>query len=110
MIVMPMAGAVAAELPAERAERIDAFVESFTELAMFDGTVLVDIAGEIVYRRSFGYANYELNVRHDADTRFRIASVSKGLTDAAVAKMIDWDLQSPDTPISENLLEFPSAG
>ncbi|MEJ2151707.1 MAG: serine hydrolase [Gemmatimonadota bacterium] len=93
----------------DRERAIDQFVAQFVDLGMFDGTVLVDIGGEIVYEKSFGYAHYELDVPHDGHTRFRIASVSKALTDAAFAVMIQQGVFTLDTPISRYLPDFPSA-
>ena len=91
------------------AEAVDAFVAPFVDLAMFDGTVLVDVGGEIRYERSHGFANYEHGVRHAAETKFRIASVSKALTDAAFAVLIQQGALSLETPLAEYLPEFPSA-
>ncbi len=93
----------------DRERAIDQFVAQFVDLGMFDGTVLVDIGGEIVYEKSFGHAHYELDVPHDDHTRFRIASVSKALTDAAFAVMIQQGVFTLDTPISRYLPDFPSA-
>lgn len=100
---------VAAGIPEDRERVIDQFVGQFVDLGMFDGTILVDIGGAIVYERSFGYAHYELDVTHDEHTRFRIASVSKALTDAALAAMIQRGVFALDTPISRYLPDFPSA-
>lgn len=52
---------------------------------MFDGSIVVDIVGAVVYDESFGYANIDFRVPHNRFTRFRLASVSKALTDAAVS-------------------------
>ncbi|MBT8101091.1 MAG: beta-lactamase family protein, partial [Gammaproteobacteria bacterium] len=81
----------------------------FTDLAMFDGVVLVDIGGTVVYSQSFGYANYELGVRHSPRHRFRIASVSKAITDTAIAKLIEAGTLQLDTPIAKYVPDFPSA-
>ncbi len=99
----------AAALPADREQALDRFIGQFVELAMFDGTVLIDIGGEVRYRKSFGLASYEHAIAHDAQTRFRIASVSKQLTDAALALMIGRGKLSLDTPIAHYLPDFPSA-
>ena len=101
--------AAAKTLPESRKQAIDAFVGQFVDFAMFDGTILVDIAGQTVYEQSFGFAQVEQNVRHDANTRFRLASVSKTLTDAAIAKMIENGVFALDTPIARFLPDFPSA-
>ena len=92
-----------------RASVIDSFIAPFVELAMFDGNVLVDVGGEIRYERSFGFANYEHGVKNAEDTKFRIASVSKTLTDAAFAVLIQREVLTLETPLAEYLPEFPSA-
>jgi CubicO group peptidase (beta-lactamase class C family) len=92
-----------------RASAIDAFIALFVELAMFDGNVLIDVGGEIRHERSFGFANYEHAVKNADDTKFRIASVSKTLTDAAFAVLIQRELLTLETPLAEYLPEFPSA-
>ncbi|NND59988.1 MAG: beta-lactamase family protein [Gammaproteobacteria bacterium] len=98
-----------ASLPPAQAATIDRFIGQFAELAMFDGVVLVDIAGEVVYRNNFGYANAELGVDHMPQHRFRIASVSKAVTDTAIAKLIEAGTLELDTPIAKYLPNFPSA-
>jgi CubicO group peptidase (beta-lactamase class C family) len=94
----------------EQAQTIDSFINQFTDLAMFDGVVLIDIGGTVVYWQSFGYANYELGVRHTPQHRFRIASVSKAVTDTAIARLVEAGTLQLDTPIAEYLPDFPSAG
>lgn len=96
-------------LPATQAGAVDRFIGQFTELGMFDGVVLVDIGGAVVYRKAFGYANYELGVRHTPKHRFRIASVSKAVTDTAMAKLVENGVLQLDTPIARYLPDFPSA-
>lgn len=100
--------AVTRVLPPGQAQALERFVSQFTELAMFDGVVLVDIGGEVVYRQTFGFANYELGVRHAPEHRFRIASVSKTVTDTAIAKLIEAGTLELDTPIAKYLPDFPS--
>ncbi len=101
--------AAAGGLSEGRAAALDRFIGQFVELAMFDGTVLVDVGGEVVYERSFGLASYEHGVTHDARTRFRIASVSKSLTDAAFARLVQAGELTMETPLALYLPEFPSA-
>jgi CubicO group peptidase (beta-lactamase class C family) len=50
----------------------------------FSGSVLVARDGRILFRKSYGMANYELSVPNNERTRFHIASVSKTFTAAAI--------------------------
>lgn len=110
-IVLAVASPQAATeaLPESRTQAIDEFVGQFVDFAMFDGSVLVDIGGDTVYDRSFGFAHAEFRVQHNDDTRFHLASVSKALTDAAVAKMIAGGIFTMETPLAEYLPDFPFA-
>lgn len=101
--------ATSAELVSARREALDRFVGQFVELAMFDGNLLVDVGGEVVYERSFGLAHYELAVPHGPGTRFRVASVSKTVTDAAFAVLIQRGVLELETPLSRFLPDFPAA-
>ncbi len=105
-----LAAPTGAALPSDREQALDRFIGQFVDFGMFDGTVLVDVGGRVVYQKSFGYAHHELGVRHTPDTRFRIASVSKTLTDAAVSLLVQREEVSLDTPLSRHLPDFPSAG
>lgn len=106
---LPRLGSLPSSGSDSRAVAIDSFIAPFVDLAMFDGTVLVDVGGELRYQRSFGFAHYEHGVRHDRDTRFRIASASKTLTDAAFAVLIQRGVLTLDTPLAKYLPAFPSA-
>jgi CubicO group peptidase (beta-lactamase class C family) len=76
---------------------------------MFDGFILVDIGGQHSFENSYGYAQAEYNIRHNHFKRFHLASVSKAITDAAVAKMLEQGVFSLNTTIAEFLPDFPSA-
>jgi CubicO group peptidase (beta-lactamase class C family) len=93
----------------DRTQSIDAFVTQYSDFAMFDGSILIDIGGSQLYEQSYGYAHVELAIRHTAETRFHLASVSKAITDAAVAKMIEQGVISLDTTVAKFLPDFPSA-
>lgn len=88
---------------------IDSLIAPFVDAGMFDGAVLVDRGGTIVYERSFGRASHEFGIEHDRQTRFRIASVSKDLTDAALGALIERGVLTLDTRVAAYLPDFPGA-
>jgi len=51
--------------------------------------VAVSINGALVWSEGFGKSDLEREVPVSADTRFRIASISKSLTSVALAKMVE---------------------
>ncbi len=94
---------------AERLEALDGFLTTLEDLAMFNGAVLIDVGGEIVFERSYGFADYENEIPFTAETRFRIASVSKGMTEAALAVLSERGALSADSFLSEFVPDFPRA-
>lgn len=57
---------------------------SFAREGVFSGSVLVARDGSPVFNESFGFADAEFGIRNNTDTRFRIASVTKQFTAAAI--------------------------
>jgi len=65
---------------------------------------------EIIYARTFGYANIEKNIKADFNTVFHIASVSKPFTAAAIAKLVQQEKLKLDDPIIDYIPEFEMKG
>lgn len=61
------------------------------------GTAAVVRHGRLVYARAFGYADVEKNRPATPETIFRIASVSKPITAAAILKLIEDGAKLPGT-------------
>lgn len=88
---------------------VRSFVQPFTESAMFDGVVKIERGGEVVLDDSFGLASYELRVQNTPQTRFRIASLSKDITDAAIGILIQNGEISLETTLSEYFPDYAHA-
>ncbi|XP_015928621.1 serine beta-lactamase-like protein LACTB, mitochondrial [Parasteatoda tepidariorum] len=67
----------------------------------------VSVDGKTVWTEGFGYADVENRVLCTADTVMRIASISKSITMAAVAKLIEQGKLDLDKPIQEYVPSFP---
>ena len=89
-------------------KRIAEFVDPFVELAMFNGVILIEEKNKI-RRCNFGLANYETGRAFDEETRFRVASVSKTITDLAFARLVDDGVLTIDDPVAKFLPDFPKA-
>lgn len=73
-------------------------------------SVAVEIDGTIVWSEGFGFADLENNLKVTPATRFRIASVSKPITAAAMARLYEQGKLDLDAPVQKYLPEFPSKG
>ncbi|GAB4372990.1 MAG: hypothetical protein Kow0042_16640 [Calditrichia bacterium] len=93
-------------MPAE-----DILVGALLEKAVSDSSpgaaVLVSRNGEILYKKGFGYANLEHRVPITSRTRFRIGSITKQFTAAAILKLQEEGLLSVNDRLSRFLPDFP---
>ena len=69
--------------------------------------IAVAVDGETVWSEGFGYANLEHRVPMQPSVRFRVGSISKSLTAAAVARLVEDGSLDPDAPIQEYVPSFP---
>ncbi|KAF8784921.1 Serine beta-lactamase-like protein LACTB [Argiope bruennichi] len=67
----------------------------------------VSIDGRTVWKEGFGYADVENRVLCTSDTVMRIASISKSITMAAVAKLWEQGKLDVDKPVQEYVPSFP---
>lgn len=105
----PPARGQAPELDRERLAAIDGLLRQAAALGMFDGLVKIDRGGRVLFDRAYGLADYERRTSFGSRTRFRIASLSKPMTDAALAALAAAGRLRLDDPLARYLPQFPSA-
>ena len=78
----------------------NALLQAAVNADEFSGVVMVAKGGLPVYRKAFGLANRELGVPNTPETKFRIASITKSFTAAAVMQLQEQGKLKADDPIS----------
>lgn len=73
-------------------------------------SLAVAIDGKIVWSEGFGFADVERKISATAKTRFRVGSVSKVFTAAAIALLYEQGKLDLDAPVQRYVPEFPSKG
>lgn len=74
----------------------------------FTGGVLVARGDEVLFRQVHGFANRSLGTPLALNSRFRLASVSKQFTAAAILRLQDEGLLSTDDPLCKWIQPCPS--
>ncbi|HEX9704425.1 MAG TPA: serine hydrolase domain-containing protein [Gemmatimonadales bacterium] len=72
--------------------------------------IAVALNGEIVWSEAFGYADLEARVPATPATQFRIGSVSKPITAAALARLVEDGKLDLDAPVQRYVPSFPDKG
>src|SRR5436305_1465043 len=101
--------AFAAQPDAALSAKVDRLLASLVERHDFSGVVLVTKRGETLVNRAYGKASYEFDAPITASTRFRIASITKTFTGAAVAILAERGKLAPTDLLSKYLPDFPNA-
>ncbi len=109
MVVAPMAVAMA-QPPSERelAEKIDAAIAKvLTEPGAAGLSVAIARGDKIIFAKGYGPADVELSVPVSTDSIFRIGSVTKQFTGAAVMRLVEAGKVSLDAPVQTYVPDFP---
>lgn len=91
------------------AQDYDAYVQSWARDGMFRGAVLVAKDGAPVFRKAYGLANSEWDIPNTLETRFRLGSVTKQFTAAAILQLVEAGKLSVDDPVSKYYADAPAA-
>jgi CubicO group peptidase (beta-lactamase class C family) len=76
-------------LAQDNARKIDDLLKNYYDYGQFNGSVLVAEKGKVVYAKGFGMANMEWEIPNQADTKFRIGSVTKQFTAALILQLVE---------------------
>jgi CubicO group peptidase (beta-lactamase class C family) len=69
-------------------KRVDQWIQPYVAARDFSGVVLIARGDRILVEEAYGKADFQRNVANQIATRFRIASLSKTFTAAAVERLI----------------------
>jgi CubicO group peptidase (beta-lactamase class C family) len=103
-----LASAVAAEDPAAR---MDEVVQSYVSNKdnPFMGAVLVERSGHVLLNKGYGSANLEWDIPNAPTTKFRLGSISKQFTAAAILLLDDRGQLKVDDLVKKHLPDAPPA-
>jgi CubicO group peptidase (beta-lactamase class C family) len=90
----------------DKAAKIDEVVRAAHGLRQFNGAVLVAENGQVVFRKGYGMANMEWNIPVEADTKFRLGSITKQFTSALILQLVEQGKIKLDGKLSDYLPEY----
>jgi len=95
------------EIAKQKSIKLDTFFKKLQQSMGFNGAVLVSQYGKIIYKNSFGYANYFTKSPINTHTPFQLASVSKQFTAVAIMQLKEKNLLDYDDPVYKHIPGFP---
>src|SRR5215471_10896416 len=89
--------------------RMDAIVRLKADDKDFSGSVLVARGDHIVLNKSYGLANIEWNIPNTPTTKFRIGSITKQFTAAAILLLEERGKLNVNDPVKKYMPAAPAA-
>ncbi|MFC2092898.1 serine hydrolase [Bacteroidota bacterium] len=76
-------------LAQDKAANIEELMNKYYDYGQFNGSVLVAENGNVIFKKGFGYANLEWDIPNAADTKFRLASITKQFTSMLIMQLVE---------------------
>lgn len=89
-------------------QRMDELINSYVANKQFTGTVLIAKGDEILLSKGYGAASIAWNIPNSPATKFRIASVSKQFTAAAILLLAEDGKLALDDSVARHLPHAPA--
>ncbi len=93
--------------PKDFTSQADRYINGLVEQNKFMGSVLVARDGKPVFRKSYGWANAEWDVRNTPGTKFRLGSITKQFTAVAILQLMEQNKLKLDDPVSKYYTDAP---
>ena len=86
----------------------DAYLQAHYETGRFMGTAIVSQSDETIFVNSYGMARLEHQVPNARSTKFRIGSITKQFTAAAILQLQDRGLLDVQAPVATYRPDYPN--
>ena len=81
--------------------QIHNLLKNYTDKKKFSGSVLVAKNGQIIFKRGYGFSDFENRIKNTIHTKFSIGSTTKSFTACAIMQEVEKGNLDLNTPISE---------
>ncbi|MBC5992195.1 serine hydrolase domain-containing protein [Pontibacter cellulosilyticus] len=95
-------------LGSSKETNLESFMDEYALENGFSGVVLVAKQGEVLFSKSYGYADRQAKKPNTLETQFSVASLTKSFTAVSVLQLEEKGLLSLKDPIGKYLSGFPN--
>ncbi len=92
---------------AQEAAEIDQLLGKYYEYGQFNGAVLVAKGGKVIFKKGYGYANFEWDIFNTTDTKFRLGSITKQFTAMLILQLVEKGKIRLDGRVADYLPYYP---
>jgi len=91
----------------EYADKLDELMSDYDKIGMFSGVVQLAKDGNVIYQKSFGYADWENKIPNNTETLFNIGSINKVFTHALILQLQKEGKLDINDPLSKYVSIYP---
>ncbi len=73
----------------DRLRELDSYFVQWNKTGRLNGSVLIAEKGSVIYKKGFGFANFEWLVPNTPDTKFKLASITKQFTAIMILQLAE---------------------
>jgi len=88
--------------------KLEKYMDAQFVINDFSGTVLISKNDSILFKKAYGFADYEWKVKNTIDSKFSLASVSKQFTAVAILQLAENGKLTLDDPLNKYFSDFPN--
>lgn len=93
----------------DQALRMEQIVQSYVADNQFMGSVLIAQSGYVLLNKGYGFANLEWKIPNSPTTKFRLGSLTKQFTAAAILLLEERNQLNTTDPVNKYLVDAPPA-
>lgn len=91
----------------ELSQKLEKYMDAQFAINDFSGTVLISKDDAVLFKKAYGFANYEWKVENTIDSKFSLASVTKQFTAVAILQLAESKKLSLEDPLNKYFADFP---
>ena len=88
-------------------QKADELLTAYSDQHKFSGNVLIAKDGNVIFEKSYGYADLKAKRLNEANTEFRVGSLTKMFTSSSILQLVEEHKISLTDPVSKYVSTFP---
>ena len=85
-----------------KVSEIDKLMTQYHQLEQFNGVALISHKGKVLFKKGYGKANFEWDINHTVEGKFKIASITKQFTAMLILQLVE----QKKLKLDEKLIEY----
>ena len=87
-------------------KKVDEYIDAHMQMKQFSGSILIAKNDQIIINKGYGYASYGFEIKNSPETKFRIASLTKGFTAVAILQLAEKGLLSVNDKLQKYIADY----